>query len=107
MEEERRGKMKTTINNRQDKILQVKGINGLDTRYSVQKTIMETGLYSVYLLSQNDRPHAMDEVLLIEHPPAQEPSAHFLTLRTSKPLTTSELMEEIVEAIDAHFGKKD
>ncbi|TWT00117.1 hypothetical protein [Planomicrobium sp. CPCC 101079] len=99
--------MNPTIKNTQDKILHIMGISGLDNSYNVQKTIMETGLYSVYLLSKNNQPQALDEVLLVEHPPAKAPSAQFLTLRTRKPQTTSELMHEIVEALALYFGQKD
>jgi hypothetical protein len=107
IEKGRRANMKPDIKTRKDEAIRVMGICGLDNSYSVQKTIMETGLYSVYLLSSNDQPHAMDQVLLIEHPPAQEPSAHLLSLQTRKRLTTSELMEEIVESLEIHFARKD
>lgn len=88
-------------------ITQIIDIDGSDVSYSIQKTIMETGLYSVYLVSLENQPNATDQVLLIEHPPAQGPSKHLLSLVPNKPLSTSELMSEIVEALNAHFEQKE
>ncbi|TWT13225.1 hypothetical protein [Planomicrobium sp. CPCC 101079] len=90
----------------QHDIVQVMDICGVSISYNVQRTIMKTGLYSVYLISLANQPNSIGEVLLIEHPPARAPSKYLLPLKSSKPLTTSELMNEIVETLEAHFNRK-
>ncbi|TWT25805.1 hypothetical protein [Planomicrobium sp. CPCC 101110] len=97
--------MRTGFKTCKDNVIQVMGLHGLAASHRIQKTIMETGLYSVYILS-DDGSEAKGEVLLIEHPPAQQHSAHLLSLKSKKPLTTSELMEEIVDALEKHFAHK-
>ncbi|QHJ70086.1 hypothetical protein [Planococcus halotolerans] len=80
---------------------------GLDNKYSAVKLIMDTSLYSVYLLSENEKPKAEDKILLIEHLPAQESSAHLLPVRFKKTSSKKETMQEIVAAVNAHFAQNE
>ncbi|MDN7246282.1 hypothetical protein [Planococcus shenhongbingii] len=90
----------------EDKVLRVMSECGLDGDYHVKKTIMETGLYSLYLLSSNDRSRVGDQVLFMEHLPAQRPSAHFLAIEVKKASTTNEWIKEIREAVEKHVSQK-
>ncbi|TWT14304.1 hypothetical protein [Planomicrobium sp. CPCC 101079] len=79
---------------------------GLDDDYKVLKTILETGLYSVYLVSSTDRFDLRNKVMVIDHPPAQKPSTHFLAIEIKDTSTTYELMEEISTVVENHFAQK-
>ena len=68
---------------------------------------MENSLYSVYVISAKEPATAMDEVLLIEHPPAQKPPAHRLAIENLGASTTIELMKKIVDAVGLHFEKNE
>ncbi|MDQ0429495.1 hypothetical protein QOZ98_002323 [Planomicrobium stackebrandtii] len=82
-------------------------LNGFNQKYSVKKKIKETGLYSIYLISANEQIMLNDEVLLIEHPPAKEPSAHILPINLTESGTATEIMKEIAEAVSAHFARNE
>ena len=82
-------------------------VQGPDSKYHIKKLMMKTTLYSVYLVSAKDQAVANDEVLLVEHPPAKEPSAHLLPVKINESATTSTISKEIVEAVHAHFAQQD
>ena len=50
---------------------------------------------------------ANDEVLLVVHPPAKEPSAHLLPVKINESATLSETSKVVVEAVHAHFAQQD
>ena len=87
------------------KVLHVLKLNGFNQTYSVKKKIKETSLYSVYLLSVKKKTLTRDEVLLIEHPPAKESSAHILPININELGTTTETIQKIAEAVYAHFAR--
>ncbi|RLQ84925.1 hypothetical protein [Planomicrobium sp. Y74] len=66
---------------------------------------METSLYSVYIVTAKGQATANDEVLLVEHPPAKEPSAHFLPIKINESATTSKISKEVTEAVHTHFAR--
>lgn len=80
---------------------------GFDYKYSVKKPIMNTNLYSVYLISEEEKPKTKDKVLLIEHLPAKEPSAHLLPVKIKESSSKKEIMQEIVAAVNHHFAQND
>lgn len=98
--------MKSHIKNSKDKVFSIMSEYGLNGDYQIKKTIIETELYSIYLLSSNDRFNVRDRVLLIEHPPAQRPSAQFLAMELKKELTTTEFIKDIREVVEKHFAQK-
>lgn len=76
----------------------------LATKYSDEKLIMNTSLYSVYLLSEKENSRSGDKVLLIEHLPAQESSAHLLPVKIKETSSKKEIMQEIVTAVNDYFA---
>ena len=90
-----------------NRLVQSMKLIGMDQKYSVKKTIMETSLYTIYLISAKKQTLANDEVLLLEHLPAKEPAAHLLPIKIKESATTTETMQKIVEAVHAHFAQNE
>lgn len=86
-------------------VVQSMSLRELHQKYIIKKRIMENSLYSVYIISAEEAATAMDEALLIEHPPAQKPSAHRLAIENPGACTTTELMKKIVDAVGLYFEK--
>ena len=80
-------------------------LKDLHQKYTIKKKIMENSLYSVYIISAEEAATAMDEVLLLEHPPAQKPFAHRLAIENLGVSTATELMKKIVDAVGLHFER--
>lgn len=99
--------MSPASGNSENRLKRALEANGLDTKYSAKKLIMDTTLYSVYLLSENEKPKAEDKVLLIEHPPAQESAAHLLPVKIKESSSKKETMQEIVAAVNDHFAQNE
>ncbi|MFD1032499.1 hypothetical protein [Metaplanococcus flavidus] len=91
-----------------EKILkQAMDSKGFDQKYSVEQLIMNTTLYSVYLVSESEHPGAKDAVLLIEHLPANEPTAHLLPVQIRESASKTETIKKITDAVEHHFAQKD
>ena len=82
-------------------------INRTGSKVQRKKTIMETSLYTIYLISAKKQTTANDEVLLLEHLPAKEPAAHLLPIKIKESATTTETMQKIVEAVHAHCAQNE
>lgn len=85
--------------------VQSMSLKELHQKYTIKKKVLENNLYSVYIISADEAATAVDEVLLIDHPPAQMPSAHRLNIENPEVSTTTELMKKVTEAVGAHFKK--
>lgn len=85
-------------------IREAKEKHKIDKELDSCKKIMETGLYSVYLLSPIGSTRPSRRVVLIEHPPAQEPIAHVLPITILGTAPQAETNRKIMEAVEAHFS---
>ncbi|RAZ81375.1 hypothetical protein [Planococcus halotolerans] len=79
----------------------------LDSSREIRDKIMETNLYSVYVLSSAKSEKAPHEAVLIEHPPASEPKAFLLPVKITALTTKMERNQKIMEAVQEHFAKPD
>ncbi|HSI67331.1 MAG TPA: hypothetical protein VK947_07945 [Planococcus sp. (in: firmicutes)] len=67
--------------------------------FPIRKTILETVLYSVYLVPAAEGSQEGDDILLIEHPPAQEPTTCIWSNKNLLKLTKTEMIREITDFI--------
>ncbi|WP_084243608.1 hypothetical protein [Planomicrobium okeanokoites] len=79
----------------------------LDSTREIKDKIMETNLYSVYVLSSTKSDKEPYEAVLIEHPPASEPEAHLLPVKITALTTKKERNQKVMEAVQDHFAKTD
>lgn len=71
----------------------------LEHPYRIKKKVMETMLYSIYIISTNEKEKFSDRVLLIHHPPAAECTSCLMPIELQESETTNEIMKKIVGAI--------
>lgn len=76
----------------------------IDKELDSCKKVMETSLYSVYLLSSFGSTRQSRRVVLIEHAPAQEPIAHVLPITILGTAPQAETNRKIMQAVEAHFS---
>lgn len=79
----------------------------LDSNREIKDKIMETNLYSVYVLSSTKSDKEPYEAVLIEHPPASEPETHLLPVKITALTTKMERNQKIMEAVQDYFAKTD
>lgn len=80
---------------------------GLDQKYGMKRLLMSTGLYSVYLVSDKEQTRPKDVILLVEHLPAKEPSAHLLPMTINESASQTEKMQDVVDAVQDFFAENE
>ena len=99
--------MSSAFEEKQNILMRAVKAKGFDQKYSIKKLLMSTRFYSIYLLSENEQTDTKDSVLLLDHPPAQEPSAHLLPIKIQESASKTNKMKDIVEAVHDYFDEKD
>lgn len=79
----------------------------LGTEFPVGRTIVETMLYSAFLVPVDGTEGPPYDVLVIEHPPATERSAFLWCRRIQGNGTKMEMVKEITEAIEHQRKRKE
>ncbi|MCJ1907662.1 hypothetical protein [Planococcus ruber] len=74
-----------------------------DQAQDVRTKIIDTSLYSVFLLSSSDSMNEACQVLLVEHVPAKEPKAFVLPLEIKTSATKTEILKKAAAAVELHF----
>ncbi|MGO1057725.1 hypothetical protein ACTL32_01210 [Planococcus sp. FY231025] len=72
--------------------------------YHIKKKVMETMLYTIYIISTKEEGKFSDRVLLINHPPAEEPSSCLMPVELQESETMNEKMKKIVAALHSEFA---
>lgn len=98
--------MASAFEKQQNMLMQALKAKGFDQKYSVKKMLMTKRFYSIYLLSEKGLAHANDAVLLLDHSPAKEPSAHLLPLKIHESASKTDQMRNIVDAVTDYFDEK-
>lgn len=75
--------------------------------YDVKDKIIDTGLYSVFLLSSSDSITDACQVLLVEHPPAKQATDYILPLKITKASTKTEILKKVADAVEKHYTDPD
>ncbi|WKA49416.1 hypothetical protein QWY22_10920 [Planococcus liqunii] len=70
-----------------------------------KKRIIETGLYSVDLLTPCNPGHTACQVLLTVHPPAQAATEHILPVRINALSTKTEILKKVSKAVQDYFAQ--
>jgi hypothetical protein len=79
--------------------MQSMSLSMLKQNYHIRKVIVETAIYSIYLIPSNDEEQESD-ILLIEHPPAEEPSAMIWPNKNLRNCSKMEMVREISEFLN-------
>ncbi|MFD1861998.1 hypothetical protein [Planococcus chinensis] len=71
----------------------------LDPAYHIKKKVMETMLYSVYIITAIEKGAFSDKVLLVRHPPAAAPTSCVLPVELEESETMTESIQKITAAL--------
>lgn len=69
----------------------------------VRSKIIDTSLYSVFLIPSSDSRNESCQALLVEHIPAKEPEAFVLPLEIKTSATKTEILKKVAAAVETHF----
>lgn len=70
-----------------------------DHPYHIKKKVMETMLYTVYIIATDEKEKFSDRVLLINHPPAAEQTSSLMPVELQESETMNEMVKKIVAAL--------
>lgn len=73
------------------------------TDYGIKTKIIDTSLYSIFLLSSSELANETCQVLLVEHPPAKKPASFLLPLEITTAATKTEMLKKVAAAVEAHY----
>lgn len=71
----------------------------LDPAYHIKKKVMETMLYSVYIIAAAEAGPFSDKVLLVHHPPAAEPTSSVMPVELDESETMTQTIQKITAAL--------
>lgn len=95
--------MPTRDENHDTKVSRAIDALALNQEQDVRTKIIDTSLYSVFLLSSSDSINESCQVLLVEHIPAKEPAAFVLPLEIKTSATKTEILKKVAAAVETHF----
>ncbi|UJF26772.1 hypothetical protein [Planococcus sp. 107-1] len=95
--------MPTRDENHDTKVSRAIDALALNQEQDVRTKIIDTSLYSVFLISSSDSRNESCQVLLVEHTPAKEPVAFVLTLEIKTSATKTEILKKVAAAVETHF----
>lgn len=67
--------------------------------YHIKKKVMETMLYTIYIISTKEEGKFSDRVLLINHLPAAEHTSSLMPVELQESETMNEMVKKIVAAL--------
>lgn len=67
--------------------------------YHIKKKVMETMLYTVYIIATDEKEKFSDRVLLINHPPAAAHTSSLMPVELQESETMNEMVKKIVAAL--------
>lgn len=80
-------------------------MNQASEQHDIKTKIIDTSLYSVFLLSSSQPAIDSCQALLVEHLPAKKPATHVLPLEITTASTKTEILKKVAAAVEAHYTK--